>query len=772
MARVSKSNTTRKKTSTQKKTTATKRKAQSKRTNQRIRKPTSSTPKKVISPERRVDVLGILFILFGGITFVSHFSRQAGKVSGWWVSTLVKGFGWGAYLLPLAFILFGLWLLLRNLSKFPRVSTERIIGFILIFFNLLVLSQIIGISILNSTEINAGGLIGVFFKNKLTDWFGNAGMVIILSAWLLTGLILLLDLSMADITKKTGDNINKAIRDLVQKLKDKRERSKLAKLELRQNKTTYSSQSSETKNIGQAISQGSLNKEYSKITTNDQQNEISESFTWLLPDPHQTLQPIVKAEINDDIDKHRARVIEETLRSFSTPAHVVEIRRGPAITLYGVKPDYIETRSGRTLVRVSNIVRLQDDIALALQATQIRIQAPVPGKNYVGIEVPNGDISPVNLLEILNSRAFSEAKGLLKFGLGKDVSGNPVAVDLTNLPHLLIAGATNSGKSVCINSILACFLMTLTPDQIRIIMVDPKRVELTNYNGIPHLLAPVIVDAEKVVGALQWMLREMDMRFHIFSESGVRNILEYNQKQRLKQEKELPYLLLVIDEMADLMMLAPDETERAITRLAQLSRATGIHLILATQRPSTDILTGLIKANFPARIAFAVASGVDSRVILDQPGAERLLGRGDMLFLAPDAPAPVRLQGTMVTEKEINTLVDFWENQRHTTKPEDIANQSSMFTKKVSTPLKQESLWKELQKDPDEDPLMDEAIRIIRQEGRASISMLQKKMRIGYTRSARMVEKIEEKGIIGAPDPQTQVREVLDYGEIGPPKEI
>jgi S-DNA-T family DNA segregation ATPase FtsK/SpoIIIE len=303
---------------------------------------------------------------------------------------------------------------------------------------------------------------------------------------------------------------------------------------------------------------------------------------------------------------------------------------------------------------VSKITSLADDLALALAAARIRIQAPVPGKGYIGIEVPNRQVALVSLREVLFSSAYENLDSPLKMALGKDVAGKAVAADLTAMPHLLIAGTTGAGKSVCINDILACFLLNMTPDDLRLILVDPKRVELTGYNGIPHLLSPVIVDAEHVVGALQWMMREMDSRYRKFSETGTRNIADFNALCEKTAQKKLPYLVVVIDELADLMMLAPDETERTITRLAQLARATGIHLIIATQRPSTDIFTGLIKANFPARIAFAVASSVDSRVILDQPGAERLLGRGDMLFQAPDAAAPVRIQTAFISDLEIN----------------------------------------------------------------------------------------------------------------------
>ena len=417
-------------------------------------------------------------------------------------------------------------------------------------------------------------------------------------------------------------------------------------------------------------------------------------------------------------------------------------------------------------VRVAKIVSLSDDLALALAARSIRIQAPVPGRSYVGIEVPNTEIAVVGLREVIESDAYRKIKSSLKLALGKDVAGKPICADLTTMPHLLIAGTTNSGKSVCVNSILSSLLLNNSPTELRLVLVDPKRVELTGYNHIPHLLAPVVVDAEKVIGALQWIIREMDARYHKFSSAGVRNITEFNRKS---PDEHLPYLVVVIDELADLMMMAPDETERCITRLAQLARATGIHLIIATQRPSVDVVTGLIKANLPARIAFMVASGVDSRVILDQPGAEKLLGRGDMLYQAPDAPAPVRLQGTYVSDGEIQRLTETWKSIAYNNPDATTADPFSkasfeMETGRDGVPLKQGALWDDGSVSND-DPMLKDATAVVRREGKASISMLQRRLRVGYTRAARLVDTLEERGIIGPQQMGSQVREVLDYGD-------
>jgi S-DNA-T family DNA segregation ATPase FtsK/SpoIIIE len=489
---------------------------------------------------------------------------------------------------------------------------------------------------------------------------------------------------------------------------------------------------------------------------------------WILPIVADILEAGGEVSFNDEIDRERARIIEETLASFGAPANVVEINRGPTITQFGVEPDFIASRTGRMRVRVGKISALADDLALALSARTIRVQAPVPGKGYIGIEVPNEEIALVALRDVIESEAFRRLKSPLRFALGQDVAGNAVAADLSAMPHLLIAGATGSGKSVCVNSLICCLLLHNTPDDLRLIMVDPKRVELTGYNGIPHLLAPVVVEMERVIGALQWVLREMDMRYQKLAQAGARNILEYNSRAEASGEKRLPRLVVLIDELADLMMLAPEETERSITRLAQLARATGIHLVIATQRPSVDVVTGLIKANFPARIAFAVASGVDSRVILDQPGAERLLGRGDMLFQAPDAAAPLRMQGTFVSEIEIQGLVTYWQSFSGSPLAASTAVSGIPGTVPAGVPLKQIPLWEEMQPEEDKDPLLDEAIDLSRRQGRASISMLQRRLRIGYTRAARLVEWMQEKEIINR-EPGPMGFEILDYGPAAPP---
>jgi len=385
---------------------------------------------------------------------------------------------------------------------------------------------------------------------------------------------------------------------------------------------------------------------------------IGGSQTWQLPDIEGTFLTGNEAPMSEDDIRQKVQIIEGTLNSFGVEGKVVEVNSGPVITQFGVEPGFTQRGGKATKVKVSKISSLADDLALALAARSIRIEAPVPGRNIVGIEVPNAQITAVALRDVIESDAFQNMTAKLRIGLGQDVSGTPIAADLALMPHLLIAGTTGSGKSVCINAIIASLLAFNTPDELKLLMVDPKRVELTSYNGIPHLIAPVIVDLERVVGVLKWVTNEMDSRYKRFAQAGARNIIDFNSRLGEEEADErMPYIVLLIDELADLMMMAPDETEKTICRLAQMARATGIHLIIATQRPSVDVVTGLIKANFPARISFAVASSTDSRVILDTTGAERLLGRGDMLFISPDSGAPMRAQGCFVSDGELRNLV-------------------------------------------------------------------------------------------------------------------
>ncbi|MEA2641781.1 MAG: segregation ATPase FtsK/SpoIIIE, family [Chloroflexota bacterium] len=437
--------------------------------------------------------------------------------------------------------------------------------------------------------------------------------------------------------------------------------------------------------------------------------------------------------------KEQARIIDETLASFNIDAHVVEANQGPAVTQFGIEP--------AVGVPVSRITSRLNDFALRLSASTVRIEAPVPGRRMVGIEVPNASISVVMLREVIESPTFDRAKARIPLALGKDIAGKAQVADLARMPHLLIAGATGSGKSVCINSVVACLLSQFTPDELQFLMIDPKMVELVAYNGVPHLRMPVVTDMEKVVGTLKWALKEMERRYKLFAARAVRNIDGYNRSVRERPgERPLPYMVLIIDELADLMMTAPEDVEKSICRLAQLARATGIHLVVATQRPSVDVLTGLIKANFPTRIAFAVSSQVDSRVILDSVGAERLLGRGDMLYLPPEAGKPVRLQGTYVSDQEIDALVAYWKGLGSPQYSDDDLEEV-------------ESLGRPAE--PADDELYERAVELARETRRISVSLLQRRLAIGYPRAARLVDLLEERGVIGSSQ-DGRSREVLD----------
>ncbi|HEX5480606.1 MAG TPA: DNA translocase FtsK [Dehalococcoidia bacterium] len=463
----------------------------------------------------------------------------------------------------------------------------------------------------------------------------------------------------------------------------------------------------------------------------------------------------------------RASVIEETLASFGVDAKVVQINEGPTVTQFGIEPGWdIKTRTvierdkdnkpvldkdgyqktrveevSRTRVRVQQITSLANDLALALAAPSIRIEAPVPGKPVLGIEVPNSTSSLVTLRSVVQAQQFQKnsSRSKLTVALGQSVSGEPIVADLARMPHLLIAGATGSGKSVCMNALISCILMHASPAEVRFVMIDPKRVELSAFGPIPHLaFSNIVVEMDQVVGTLQAVIHEMESRYRKFAAIAVRNIDSYNRSPRAGEK--LPYWVVIIDELADLMMAAPFEVERQICRLAQLARATGIHLVIATQRPSVDVITGLIKANFPTRIAFAVSSQVDSRTILDMAGAEKLLGRGDMLYMAPDAAKPKRLQGVYVSDEEIERLVDFWTQERFADIERPVFDELLVDAKA------------ELEAEGASDDMFERAKELALEHNRVSTSLLQRRLRIGYPRAARLMDMLEEAGIVGAPE--------------------
>jgi S-DNA-T family DNA segregation ATPase FtsK/SpoIIIE len=720
-----------------------------------------------ISLDRKLDLLGLGLALVGLLTLLSLISSNNGWLFGGWLAIIGITFGWGMYLLPIGLMALGLWLILRHFDQLPRLEISRLIGLFLFYFLLLGWLHFFSFpddraaAFALATQSQGGGYLGGALLAILQPNLGREGMGIILLAGTVIALAISLDRSVPELFSWSTPFTSRIRASLDEWFKHTF--SRIRKPAGEQNLVPVNRNAQNGLRSGTQVSTEGTGL---SLASSDKESAIKE---WVLPPIDQILEAGGEINFDDEFDRQRAQLIEETLASFGAPAKVVEINRGPTITQFGVEPGYLESRNGQMRVRVSKIAALADDLALTLSAKRIRIQAPVPSKGFVGIEVPNEAISLVALRDVIESENFQHQESKLTFALGQDVAGNPKVADLAALPHLLIAGATGSGKSVSVNAIICCLLLNNTPDDRRLLMVDPKRVELTGYNGIPHLLAPVVVELERVVGALQWVAREMDQRYHKLAHMGARNIEDFNSRLAASGEHKLPYLVVVIDELADLMILAPDETERTITRLAQLARATGIHLVISTQRPSVDVVTGLIKANFPARIAFAVASGVDSRVILDQPGAERLLGRGDMLFQSPDAAAPVRLQGTFVSDAEIHRLVTYWRRQAGYVEATGVASGGPVDALPPGIPLKQIPLWEQMEPEEDLDPLFDEAIDLVRRQGRASISMLQRRLRIGYTRAARLIETMQEKGIVGPSQPGTQGLEVLDYGPAAPP---
>ncbi len=685
-----------------------------------------------LAPQHRRDIGGIGLLVLAGLLFLAQVLHPQTVVLGWLRRGSTALFGWGVWLVMASLALWGLHLLLAARQGWPQPKPGQGLG-----LGLLVAAALLALSAWalqrgQPPQVGGGWPAGGLWWLGLRG-FGPWGVWLWWGALVLLGLALLLDRPVIALLAPLS-RIGRGLRN----------RWRPARRGRRGHRPPRT----------RVVAQPRVTPTPSAAGAASSPAEATPRPAWRLPDPAEVLNPDLSDEVEEAADYERAAIIEETLAHFGAPVQVVDIQRGPTVTLFGVVPDYIETRGGKvTKVRVNKIVSLADDLALALAAKRIRMQAPVPGKGYIGIEVPNETPRLVPLRRVIESRAFRRLRSPLALALGEDVAGRAVAADLRAMPHLLIAGATGSGKSVALNGIITTFLLFNTPDRLRLILIDPKRVELTGYNGIPHLLTPVVVDMERVSATLQWVLQEMDRRYQRLAEAGARHIQEFHR--RTGDEASMPYLVVVVDELADLMMLAPTETERAITRLAQLARATGIHLVIATQRPSVDVVTGLIKANFPARIAFAVASVVDSRVILDRPGAERLLGRGDMLFQAPDAPEPLRVQGAFVSDAEIRRVVHHWRAQAG---PGAAAATPAVGAAASPVPLKDDTAG--LTPEPKRDPLLEQAIQVVRAEGRASISLLQRRLRIGYSRAARLIEALEEQGIVGPPQGGTGVRAV------------
>jgi S-DNA-T family DNA segregation ATPase FtsK/SpoIIIE len=715
-----------------------------------------------LSKDQKLDILGWTMVALSILTILSMLSAEQGVLTQWWISLLKQVFGWGRFIVPIFLGATGLWLVLRHFGdRIPTPDPEQLVGVVLGFLVALSTMHFIVNQVWPEVDIYAlgeeglgGGLLGALLLDTGVKWLGPAGMVFTLViGWIVT------------VTFVAGISPAEAIHMLIN-WRAKRESGGYRDISEKPAPASITRSEPETEETepmilgGQEPVEKRAPPKINVATRTNNGNEIDISSlevgtqTWRLPQAREVLEEGSEQYYSEDLIRKQVHAIEETLASLGAPVRVNEINQGPVVTQYGTEPLFLTSRSGKTTkVKVSKIANLADDLALALSARSVRIQAPIPGKGLVGIEVPNEEPAVVSLLDVMESESFSKLKGRLRLGLGQDVSGKAVAADLRAMPHLLIAGATGAGKSVCVNAVIAAFLLQNSPDTLRLILVDPKRVELTQYNGIPHLLAPVIVDVDRVVPTLRWVTREMDSRYRRFASIGARHIEDYNRRARKSGEHApIPYIAVLIDELADVMMQAPDETERVICRIAQMARATGIHLIIATQRPSVDVVTGLIKANFPARIAFAVASLVDSRVILDMPGAERLLGRGDMLFMPPDVSQPLRLQGAFVSDRELDRLIKYWKNSVETSEVTDagILTNSGPGVEEIATqpqlfPTFEEPTSTEFEF---EDELLPAAVQVFLSEDRASTSLLQRRLRIGYTRAARLMDLLMDMGIV------------------------
>ncbi len=663
-------------------------------------------------------------LLSGGALILFSFA-QRGRLLIILNQQLLRFFGWGSFLLP--FLFFSAGLILTKLKW--RLSRPSVfVGSLLLFFSLMGLGK--------------SGLLGLQIWHGLAGLISGLGAIIILLGSCFVGFVVLFETSLEEIVlfaaslvkffKQNVPLILKGNRDQLSSLSQE-ERMKIKGLEP---KVSSAQEEALLKKGSAGLKKSALSPQ---IVSNISSQVIKE---WQPPSLSLLSDSISQKADRGDLKKNAA-VIENTLESFGIEARVVEVNCGPAVTQYA-----LEIALG---TKLSKVTALANDLALALAAPtgQIRIEAPIPGRSLVGVEIPNRSLEVVGLKKMLDSEQIKKSKSKLTVALGLDVSGTPIVANIARMPHVLIAGATGSGKSVSINSIIATLLFRTRPDEVKLILVDPKRVELTQYNGIPHLLAPVIIEPEQVVSSLKWAIAEMERRYRLFSEKGARNIEDYNSSVGFQ---EIPYIIIIIDELADIIFFAPSEVEDTITRIAQMARATGIHLIVSTQRPSVDVITGLIKANIPCRIAFNVSSMVDSRVIIDSPGAEKLLGRGDMLYIPPDQAKPTRIQGTFVSDQEIRNLIKFLKD----------SGLPPIYTEEITSKFKTRITGKGIITEgaEEKDELFDEAVRTVCQYDRASASLLQRRLSIGYARAARILDQLETAGIV-SPAEGSKPRDVL-----------
>jgi len=688
------------------------------------------------------DALGVSLIAFSLMTFLALRSYTQGALLTPWADFLLLWVGWGSYLGVFGLGYSGFLLLRRtgNVMRWAQLFSLEIAAFL----TLGLFAAMGGNSVLDAEAGSFGGRIGW----GITALFWRAGrfsgtflLLVLWVLFLMSGFNLWTHLEKW-LLRVAGEEVPG---EFVTQL----ELEKEAEIEAEKNEEVEKKNESRSENKKQA----QLPPEFRKSLKATSQKE--KKFEARKRDERLPSLNILLADQNTRPDERTinqtAGMIEKTLAEFGIAATVIGFRVGPTVTQFAVQPGFLK-RGGTSdddesqiKVRVAQIASLQKDLALALSAERLRIEAPVPGKAYVGIEVPNSHQSNVRLRPILETEVFHKIGAPLALAVGRDVSGHPLVADLSRMPHLLIAGATGSGKSICITSLATCLAINNPPEDLRMIMIDSKMVELLRFNGLPHLYGKVETNVDRILGVLRWVVVEMEHRYRLLEGEKVRDLDAYNRKKSKSSDGEtLPRIVVLIDELADLMMSAPDQTEHNLVRLAQMARATGIHLIVATQRPSTDVVTGLIKANFPARLAFAVASSVDSRVILDTTGAESLLGRGDLLFLNPEVGNPVRAQGIYVTDMEIERVISHWQKNAEET------NDAPPWEKLLLEPEENE-----------DESLIEKAVTIVRQSQRASASMLQRRLRIGYPRAARLLDQLEEMDVVGPSQGGGKERDVL-----------
>lgn len=713
-----------------------------------------------------VELIGLILILIGiigfGFGFVGSLIKKFAMflAGSWWIVVLIFT------------IILGIYMLYKR--KMPKFTSGKLIGLYLIFIIILVAShfeflnladspgdifsetydnfmeRISSITANNALETSGttsvvigGGFIGATFITLLYSLFGKTGSIVILVIIGIFAAVLTFNVNLSNIFSKIFGIFK-------HKKKEKKEVSSDEVITTNSNDIEVKEEPKQDKIVITSMDELKQKPiEQESLEPKRKQEDIYEDGAYTLPKFNEIFDPIKQKKVNStEFTKSNKEILERVLRDFGVNAKVVEIHIGPAVTEYE-----LTVPAG---TKVSRIVNINKEIALALAAKDVIIQAPIPGKSTIGVEIPNPTISSVTLREVLESPQNLKSDAKICAALGKDIMGTPKVMDLTKMPHLLVAGSTGSGKSVCINGIIASILMRYKPNEVKLVLVDPKKVELTNYNGIPHLLCPVVSDPKKASLTLQQVVSEMDKRFTLFSECEVKNISGYNEliekenkKHPEKMQAKMPYIVVIIDELADLMLVASKEVEDSITRITQLARAAGIHLIVATQRPSTDVITGLIKNNIPSRISFAVSSQIDSRTILDQPGAEKLLGKGDMLYFPMGDSAPTRIQGCFINDDEIKRLIDYCKSQATVKYNEDFENVSTNTSSGSTNSYAGE-----------DDAAYNEVVEFAIQTGKISASLIQRRFRFGYNRAARLMDLLESRGIVG-PQNGSKPREVL-----------